>query len=86
MLPLRSTWMFANNIYNLRKYLVKDNKIALDRKRRNRQPNTAPPSTAKLCHAGAREAMGILIIRLIYKQNNAIKTEDYCRHTVDGNN
>jgi NAD(P) transhydrogenase subunit alpha len=31
MLPTSSTWMFAQNIYNLLKYLTKDGKIALDR-------------------------------------------------------
>jgi len=31
MLPTSSTWMFANNVYNLVKYLTKDGKIALDR-------------------------------------------------------
>ncbi|MDD3831135.1 MAG: NAD(P) transhydrogenase subunit alpha [Clostridia bacterium] len=30
LLPTSSTWMFANNIYNLLKYLVKDDKIVLD--------------------------------------------------------
>ncbi len=32
MIPTSSTWMFANNIYNLLKYLVKDNQINLDLK------------------------------------------------------
>src|SRR5690554_1206890 len=30
MLPTSSTWMFAQNIYNLLKYLIKDGKIELD--------------------------------------------------------
>lgn len=30
MIPTSSTWMFSNNIYNLLKYLVKDDKINLD--------------------------------------------------------
>lgn len=30
MLPTSSTWMFSNNVYNLLKFLVKDNKIELD--------------------------------------------------------
>ncbi|MBB4036200.1 NAD(P) transhydrogenase subunit alpha [Dysgonomonas hofstadii] len=31
LLPTSSTWMFANNVYNLVKYLTKDGKIELDR-------------------------------------------------------
>lgn len=31
MLPTSSTWMFAHNVYNLAKYLIKDGKIELDR-------------------------------------------------------
>ena len=30
MLPTSSTWMFANNIYNLVKYLTKDGVFGLD--------------------------------------------------------
>lgn len=30
MIPTSSTWMFANNIYNLFKYLVKDQQLVLD--------------------------------------------------------
>jgi len=58
MLPTSSTWMFANNIYNLLKYLVKDNQIKLDL-------NDEIVSSilvchqGKLVHAGALEAMGI---------------------------
>lgn len=32
LLPTSSTWMFANNIYNLFKYMLKDKKIVLDKK------------------------------------------------------
>lgn len=58
MLPTSSTWMFANNIYNLLKYLVKDNKIALDR---NDEIVSGILTTfdGEVVHAGAREAMGI---------------------------
>jgi NAD(P) transhydrogenase subunit alpha len=30
MLPTSSTWLFANNIFNMVKYLFKDGKIVLD--------------------------------------------------------
>jgi len=58
MLPTSSTWMFANNMYNLVKYLTKDGKISLDR-------NDEIVSSAlvtingEIVHAGTREAMGL---------------------------
>lgn len=59
MLPNSSTWMFANNIYNLVKYLNKDGKLTL---------NTDDEICAKIMvtdgekivHAGAKEAMGLV--------------------------
>ena len=58
MLPTSSTWMFANNVYNLVKYLTKDGKIVLDR---NDEIVTKILTTidGKIVHAGALEAMGI---------------------------
>lgn len=58
MLPTSSTWMFANNVYNLVHYLTKDGKIALD-------TSDEIVSSILVCkdgeivHAGAREAMGL---------------------------
>ena len=58
MLPTSSTWMFANNIYNLVKYLTKDGKIVLD-------TSDEIVSSILVCrdgeivHAGAKEAMGL---------------------------
>ena len=57
-LPTSSTWMFSNNMYNLVKYLVKDNHIEL-----NMQDEVIAKSLVctdgKLLHAGARKAMGL---------------------------
>lgn len=55
MMPTSSTWMFANNIYNLLAYLAKDGKIELDRN----DPIVASSLTTigkKIVHAGANEA------------------------------
>lgn len=58
LLPTSSTWMFANNLYNLVNYLVKDGKVELDR-------NDEVIAKSLVCvggelvHAGAREAMGM---------------------------
>lgn len=57
MLPTSSTWMFANNIYNLIEFLCQDGNVVLD---------TADPIVSsilttrdkKIVHAGALEAMG----------------------------
>lgn len=54
MMPTSSTWMFANNIYNLLSYLAKDGKIELDRN----DPIVASSLTTigkEIVHAGARE-------------------------------
>lgn len=57
-LPTSSTWMFSNNMYNLVRYMVKDNKIEL-----NLQDEVITKSLVchdgELVHAGARKAMGI---------------------------
>ncbi len=55
MVPTSSTWMFANNIYNLLAYLARDGKIELDMN----DPIVASSLTTKdkkIVHAGAREA------------------------------
>lgn len=58
MLPTSSTWMFANNIYNLVKFLTKDGKIVLDR---NDEIVSKILTTidGEIVHKGAREAMGL---------------------------
>ena len=58
LLPTSSTWMFANNLYNLVKYLVKDGKVELDR---NDEviAKSLVCINGELVHAGAREAMGM---------------------------
>lgn len=58
MLPTSSTWMFANNIYNLVKFLTKDNKIVLDRSDEI-VAKILTTIDGEIVHAGAREAMGI---------------------------
>ncbi len=58
MLPTSSTWMFANNIYNLLAFLAEGGKIVLNRE----DPIIASTLTTidkKIVHAGAREAMGL---------------------------
>ena len=56
MLPTSSTWMFANNIYNLVKYLTKDGQIALDMDDEIVQ-GTLTTINGELVHKGALEAM-----------------------------
>ena len=56
MLPTSSTWMFANNIYNLVKYLTKDGKIVLDTSDEI-VAGTLTTIDGKLVHKGALEAM-----------------------------
>ena len=58
MLPTSSTWMFANNIYNLVKYLVKDGTIVLQRGDEI-IAKTLTTIDGEIVHTGAREAMGI---------------------------
>lgn len=55
MMPTSSTWMFANNIYNLLSFLAKDGKIELDMN----DPIVKSSLTTidkKIVHAGAKEA------------------------------
>ena len=58
LLPQSSTWMFAQNMYNLVKYLVKDGQMVLDES----DPIVQGILTTKdgeVVHQGAREAMHI---------------------------
>lgn len=58
MLPTSSTWMFANNIYNLVAFLTKDGKIVLDREDPIVQSSLVTINR-EIVHRGAREAMGL---------------------------
>ena len=55
-LPTSATWMFAQNIYNLLKYLVKNDDIVLDRNDEIVQ-GILTTIDGKVVHAGALEAM-----------------------------
>jgi NAD(P) transhydrogenase subunit alpha len=56
MLPTSSTWMFSNNIYNLLKYLVKNDAIQLDLQDEITQ-SILVCHDGKLVHQGTLEAM-----------------------------
>lgn len=58
MLPTSSTWMFAQNIYNLLKYLVKDNEVVLDLSDEITS-SILVCHDYKLVHEGTLEAMGL---------------------------
>lgn len=58
MIPESSSWMFAQNIYNLVKYLTKDGKIVLDRGDEI-VAGILTTVDGEVVHAGAREAMGM---------------------------
>ncbi|MDD4701768.1 MAG: NAD(P) transhydrogenase subunit alpha [Desulfovibrio sp.] len=58
MMPTSSTWMFANNLYQLLAFLAQDGKIVLDRN----DPiveSTLTTIDKQIVHRGAREAMGL---------------------------
>ena len=58
MMPTSSTWMFANNVFQLLSFLAKDGKIVLDRT----DPiieSTLTTIDKQIVHRGAREAMGL---------------------------
>lgn len=58
MMPTSSTWMFANNIYELLSFLARDGKIVLDRN----DPiveGTLTTIDKQIVHRGACEAMGL---------------------------
>ena len=57
MLPSSSTWMFAKNIYNLLKYLVKDGEIKLDLNDEIVSSILVTNYQGEIVHKGALEAM-----------------------------
>lgn len=59
MLPASSTWMFAQNIYNLLKYLVKNDKVELDTNDEIVSSILVTTKEGKIVHKGAVEAMGL---------------------------
>lgn len=58
MLPTSSTWMFAQNIYNLVKYLIQDGKMVLNPDDEIVQ-GILTTRGGEIVHEGAREAMGL---------------------------
>lgn len=58
MLPTSSTWMFANNVYNLVKYLIKDDTIKLDTSDEIVR-SILVTYDGEIVHSGTKEAMGI---------------------------
>lgn len=58
MLPTSSTWMFANNIYNLLKFLAKGGEMALDMNDVIVQSSLVTID-GEIVHKGAKEAMGL---------------------------
>ncbi len=59
LLPSSSTWMFAQNICNLTRYLIKDGKINLDMNDEIVK-GILTTKDGEIVHNGAREAMGLL--------------------------
>ena len=58
LLPTSSTWMFANNVYHLVKYLIKDAKIELDMNDEIVR-SILVTYDGEIVHSGTKEAMGI---------------------------
>ena len=58
LLPTSSTWMFANNVYNLVKYLTKDAEMALDLNDEIVR-SILVTFDGEIVHEGTKEAMGI---------------------------
>ncbi|NLD35171.1 MAG: NAD(P) transhydrogenase subunit alpha [Clostridiales bacterium] len=58
LLPNSSTWMFAQNVYNLVKYLVQDGQIKLDPSDEIVQ-GILTTKDGEVVHQGAKEAMGL---------------------------
>ena len=58
LIPTSSTWMFAQNVYNLVKYLVKDGEVSLDMNDEIVR-SILVTFDNKVVHEGTREAMGI---------------------------
>lgn len=57
-IPTSSTWMFANNVYHLVNYLVKDGSVNLDLKDEITS-SILVTDGEKIVHEGAKEAMGL---------------------------
>ena len=58
MLPESSTWMFAKNIYNLAKYLIRGSTLSVDTSDEIVR-GILTTNEGKIVHVGAREAMGL---------------------------
>ncbi len=58
MMPVSSTWMFANNLYNLVSAFCKDGEFVVDLSDEI-MASIIVTQEGKLVHAGAREAMGL---------------------------
>lgn len=58
LLPTSSTWMFANNVYNLVKYLIKDGNMSLDTSDEIVR-SILVTYNGDIVHTGTKEAMGI---------------------------
>lgn len=58
LIPTSSTWMFANNVFNLVTYLMKEGKIELDMSD-DITKSILVTQNNEIVHEGAREAMGI---------------------------
>lgn len=58
LIPASSTWMFANNVYNLVNYLIKEGQIVLDLKDEI-TGSILVTHNHEVVHEGAREAMGL---------------------------
>lgn len=58
MLPTSSSWMFDRNIFNFAKYIIKDDKIVLDRNDEVIKKSLCTID-GEIVHEGAREAMGL---------------------------
>ena len=58
LIPTSSTWMFANNVFNLVTYLMKEGEIELDMSD-DITKSILVTHNNEIVHEGAREAMGI---------------------------
>lgn len=58
LIPTSSTWMFANNVYNLVKYLTKDAQISLDLNDEIVR-SILVTYDGEIVHGGTKEAMGL---------------------------
>ncbi len=58
LIPTSSTWMFANNVFNLVTYLMKEGEIVLDMSD-DITKSILVTQNNEIVHEGAREAMGI---------------------------